>query len=80
MIHYIFSNSNLKDYKFLIRNGAQQQTVHFFKVYSFILRERVNVRVGEGQRERERESQAGSALPVAEPSVGLKLTNCEIMT
>ena len=37
---------------------------------------------GEAEREseRERESQAGSALSVVEPNVGLELTNHEIMT
>ena len=47
----------------------------------FILRERERERMVEGQRERavgERESKAGSSLSV--PDVGLKLTNCEIMT
>ena len=41
-------------------------------------RERKKVQAGKGQREGETESQVGPALTV--PNVGLKLTNCEIMT
>ena len=49
----------------------------------FVCFEREREQAGEGQRERgeERESQAGSIHTVsAEPSAGLDLTNCEIMT
>ena len=41
-------------------------------------RERERERAGEGQRERE--IQNPKQAPGSEPDVGLKLTNCEIMT
>ena len=42
--------------------------------------EREREREREREGEKERESQAGSMLPAAEPHVGLRPTNCEIMT
>ena len=49
----------------------------FFFKFIFLFWERAPIE--EGQREEETESQAGSA-PSAQPDVGLKLTNCEIVT
>ena len=45
-------------------------------------RDRDRVQAGEGQRKGVTESKAGSRLRAVstEPDVGLKLTNCEIMT
>ena len=53
--------------------------INFFNVYLY-LRERA--RAGEGQTEGDRGSKAGSRLCAdsREPDMGLKLTNCEIMT
>ena len=50
------------------------------KKYLFILREREREQAGERQRETDRESQAGYAAVSAEPEVGLKPTDHEIMT
>ena len=44
--------------------------------------ERPSMSWGRAEREGDRESEAGSQLPAVsiEPDMGLKLTNCEIMT
>ena len=55
-----------------------------FNVYLFIERERERERENEWGRSRERETQNPKQAPgselSAEPDMGLKLTNCEIMT
>ena len=50
-------------------------------VYFLSERERASEQAWEGQTEREREREISSRFRTvnAEPSVGLKLTNCEIM-
>ena len=49
-------------------------------MFIYFERKRERERAGEGQREGERRSQAGSTLARAGLDVGLKLTNCEIIT
>ena len=62
------------------KRGRYEDAFIFFKVYLFILRERKREnKWGRGrERRKERESQAGSILSVQ--SLGLDLTNREIMT
>ena len=71
----------------------EKYLTHFFNVYLFLRerererkrereRERQNVSRGRAEREGATEFKAGSRLWVVstEPDVGLKLTNCDIMT
>ena len=56
--------------------------INFFNVYNFWEKERQRESRGGAEREGATESEAGSRLRAvsAEPHVGLKLTNCKIMT
>ena len=58
-----------------------EPTLIYFLFLMFTYFEREHEGVAERERSRERESQSGSIYTVsAEPVVGFKLTNCEIMT